>query len=322
MTISVVIPAYNAGRFIEDAITSVLRQETPAAEIIVVNDGSTDRGYRDLERLHDTIRVIDQPNRGVSAARNLGCDVATGRYIAILDADDVWLPGKLGAQLAHLRRHPEVDAVFCRGLLWLYPQSEPPRLVPEDPPGPPGSCPATALCYSDLLCSPAVAPSTLLIKRSVWRELRGFDERLRYGEDHDFYLRLSHGHKVDVLETIGMLYRRHPGSATATIQNDNHLADVLTATLRSLGTTDKFGQAVDRVRLSQRLARIHLEHGYAHFLSGSFRIARREYALAARMRPLDVRAMGYLAVAHVPWLRGMVRRLRQSVIFHETGQLI
>src|SRR6185437_2151448 len=159
MTVSVVIPAYNAGDFIEDAIASVLHQEAAADEIIVVNDGSTDRDYKDLERLHGTIRVIDQPNRGVSAARNLGCEAATGRYIAILDADDVWLPGKLRAQLAHLARHADVDAVFCRGLLWIFSAAGPQRRIPDIPRDSTESLSATPLCYSDLLCSTAVAPS-------------------------------------------------------------------------------------------------------------------------------------------------------------------
>ena len=118
MGVSVIIPAYNAGRFIEEAIESALLQDCPADEIIVVNDGSTDRDYNEIESLGTQIRVIQQSNRGVSAARNLGVDLAQQEYVAILDADDVWILGKLRAQMTHLTQHPDCDAVFCLGLNW------------------------------------------------------------------------------------------------------------------------------------------------------------------------------------------------------------
>lgn len=323
MSVSVIIPAYNAGSFIEDAIASVLSQETAIAEIIVVNDGSTDRDYRALERLHGAIRVIDQPNRGVSAARNRGCEIATGEYVAILDADDIWLPGKLRRQMQHLRAHTDIDAVFCRGLLWLPSHADAQWRLPEISRDSLESAPASShLYYADFLCSIPAAPSTMVVKRSVWRDLGGFNEQLRYGEDHDFYLRLSHGHRVDLLHIVGMLYRRHSSSATATVQSKNHLADVITTAIRTLGTTDKFGRAADKSSLSRRLAHLHLEQGYAHFLSRDFQVARSEFARAARTWPLNLKAMTYLAVAATPCLRGMVRRLRNPTHTHEDGQVI
>lgn len=302
-----VIPAYNAGRFIEEAIGSVLSQETAADEIIVVNDGSTDRNYLDLQKLHTTIKVIEQPNRGVSAARNLGCDAAVGDYIAILDADDVWLPGKLQAQMRHLERHPGTDAVFCRGLQWTPTSAgsgwAKPQLACPDPESPPA---ASHLRYADLICSGPGAPSTMVVKRSVWKELGGFNERMRYGEDLDFYLRLSHGRRVDLLDMVGMLYRLHPASATAVVQAENHWADVLVRTADALGMADKFGQRVDPARFARHLAFVHFDHGYDHFCSGSFRIARREFARALSKDPRRFKTWLLLAVSSLPGLRTLV----------------
>ena len=310
MSVSVVIPAYNAGGFIEDAIGSVLRQDMPADEIIVINDGSTDRDYADLQRLHPTIRVIQQPNQGVSAARNLGCDVATGDYVALQDADDIWLPRKLREQMVFLTQNAEYDAAFCLGYRWTPNPSEAHPTLPS--PDHLGSAPATAtrLSYEDFLCSVAAVPATLVVKKSVWKSLGGFNERMRYGEDRDFCLRLSHRHRVGLLKFIGMLYRQHPNSATAKIQQRNHWAETIENAVDTLGLTDTFGHSVDRSRLKRHLSHVHFIHGYSHFWSGSFQVAQREFAQASRMAPLTPRALTYLALSSTPGIRDLVRRSR------------
>ena len=313
MGVSVVIPAYNAGAFIEDAITSVLRQETPADEIIVVNDGSTDRDYADLGRRHPTVRVVHQSNRGVSAARNVGCDAATGDNIAILDADDIWLPGKLREQMRHLHENPQIDAAFCLGREWTPISGKHEPLLPspahqmQSPPE------VTRLYYSDFLCSDAVYPSTMVVKRSVWKSLGGFDERMRYGEDRNFYLRLSHRHQVVLLNCVAMLYRKHPASATAVLQQRNYLAEAITDAIRTLGLTDKFGNTVDQIRLKRHLSLVHFMHGYNHFWFGSFQVAQREFTQASRMNSSTLRILAYLALSCTPGVRNLLRRSRRPL---------
>ncbi len=108
MRISVVIPAYNAGRYIGRAIDSVLAQTRPAEEIIVVDDGSTDNTAEIAGAYGDRIRFIRQENAGASVARNTGIAAATGNWIAFLDADDEWLPEKLRLQTEHLERNPDL----------------------------------------------------------------------------------------------------------------------------------------------------------------------------------------------------------------------
>lgn len=318
-TVSVIIPAYNAGRFIEDAIASVLAQDLPANEIVVVNDGSNDRDYSRLERLHKTLKVIDQENRGVSAARNAGCAAATGLYVALLDADDVWLPGKLRAQVQHLSREPAIAAVFCRGHVWtpaVDGASWPRPVIPAESHT---SDPRVIhLRYPDFLCSIPVAPSTMVIRRSVWLEIGGFNENLRYGEDHDFYLRLSHQSMVDLLDIQGMLYRRHPQSATAVVQDQNHLADVVLRAAEELGTTDTFGNRVDPQLFATYLSRIHFQHGYEHFCSGSFRIARREFSLAVKGKRAGLRTWAYLLLSQAPGFRVVVRNVRRALPHRES----
>lgn len=93
MTLSVIIPVYNAQKYLEEAVQSILKQPCQDIEIIIINDGSQDRSGEVAEQLaknHENIKVIQSSNHGVSHARNLGIDAACGEYIAFLDADDVW----------------------------------------------------------------------------------------------------------------------------------------------------------------------------------------------------------------------------------------
>jgi len=107
-TISVVIPAYNAGAYIARAIDSVLRQTHPAEEIIVVDDGSTDNTAKVVKGYCSKVKYIYQQNTGASAARNAGIEAATCEWIAFLDGDDEWLSGHLQTQTELLQRNPDL----------------------------------------------------------------------------------------------------------------------------------------------------------------------------------------------------------------------
>lgn len=109
--VSVVIPAYRAARTIGRAVGSVLAQTAPAAEILVIDDGSPDDLAAALAQYGDRVMLIRQPNGGAASARNLGIDRAKGNFIAFLDADDYWSPQKLQRQLALFERHPELGLV-------------------------------------------------------------------------------------------------------------------------------------------------------------------------------------------------------------------
>ncbi len=303
MGLSVVIPAYNAGRFIEEAIESALMQDCPADEIVVVNDGSTDRDYRELESLGTQIRVIQQSNRGVSAARNLGFSVARQEYVAILDADDVWISGKLRAQMTHLSQHPDCDAVFCLGFNWESDGNGATWTYPSVAPVGAQSAPrAIRLRYRDFLCGIPVASSTMVVKKAVWQALGGFDESMRYGEDQEFNLRLSREYRVDVLDAIGMLYRRHRSSATARIQDPNHWAELIEGAVARWGLIDRWGVRVDRAEIARYLSRLHFLHGYEHFWHGSLSIAGREFGRALMQRPFTPKYLGYLLASSIPGL--------------------
>lgn len=119
MMVSVVIPTFNRGPLVSQAVDSVLRQEYPGdMEIIVVDDGSTDDTRTIVAAFGERVRYISQPNRGMNAARNVGIEASRGEYVALLDSDDVWLPFKLSLQLEVMERFVDPGFSFTNFYIW------------------------------------------------------------------------------------------------------------------------------------------------------------------------------------------------------------
>lgn len=133
--VSVVMPAWNAERFIEEALRSILDQTVPPAVIVVVDDGSTDATARLAASVGGSVTVIRLPHVGIGAARTAGIAATTSEFVALLDADDLWLPRKLERQLAAMDAHPATDAVFCHTEEFSDPVDVPPPGV-RHPRGP------------------------------------------------------------------------------------------------------------------------------------------------------------------------------------------
>jgi glycosyltransferase involved in cell wall biosynthesis len=180
MTVSVVIPAYNAEAFLRKAINSVLNQTHPAKEIIVVDDGSKDGTCAVVESYGDRVRLIRQQNQGPAITRNTGANAATGDYIAFLDSDDGWNPEKLEKQLAAFRAAP--DSVLCYTSLMML-QEDGARTIQRaaDP-----KTIATALRVGN----PCITPSCVMVSRQVFEQVGGFSTTLKGCEDWELWLRL------------------------------------------------------------------------------------------------------------------------------------
>lgn len=194
-TVSVIIPCFNQGQFLEEAVASVLAQSFTDFEIIVVNDGSTDdRTNRLLQNFSsENTRVIHTANQGLAAARNNGIAVAEGKYILPLDADDRILPTYLAQAVAILDRDPEVGIVYCKARLfgavdteWELPEYSLERMLVDN----------------IIFCSAC-------FRRDDWLATGGYDPGMIYGwEDYEFWLCLiEKGRKVERIPDTLFCYR-------------------------------------------------------------------------------------------------------------------
>ncbi len=190
--ISVIIPTYNRGWIIKEAIDSVLAQEYINYELIVVDDGSTDDTHDILNSYQKNFLVLRQNNKGVSAARNRGFAAASGRFIAFLDSDDIWLPQKLSQQVDFFQSNP--DALICQTEeIWIRNNV---RVNPKKRHKKPSGMifePSLSLCL--------VSPSAVMIKKNLFEEVGLFDETLPACEDYDLWLRVSCRHPVHLIDT-------------------------------------------------------------------------------------------------------------------------
>lgn len=214
--VSVVIPAHNAAAHLVDCLASVRAQVGEFdLETIVVDDGSTDETAAIAGR-HPDVKCLTQPNCGPSAARNAGIAKARGEFIAFLDADDLWPPGKLAAQLKTLKQHDSAALAFgdCRQFdaSGARPRTEfeanglgtaawgAAGLVPD--------------AYERLLAENFITMGSVVLRRAVLDEVGGFAEELRLVEDLELWLRIARHHPVAWCGRVCLLRRRHAANTS------------------------------------------------------------------------------------------------------------
>lgn len=196
-TISAIIPTYNRADLILRSLKSVLAQTRPVTEVVVVDDGSTDNTRETLAPYLDRITYIHQGNAGVSAARNRGAREARGEWLAFLDSDDEWLPGKIERQFQAIEANPQAILVYGGARVREPDGSESEgRAIPDSE------------LRTALRNGTAIATSAAIVRRDVFLEAGGFDESLSFGEDWDLWLRLKeHGAFLGVAEPLMLSHR-------------------------------------------------------------------------------------------------------------------
>ena len=191
--ISVVIPVFNREAFIARAIDSVLSQTLLPDEIIVVDDGSYDGTADILRSYEDKIETIMIANSGVSKARNKGIKASSGKWITLLDSDDIWHPTKLEEQMAYHDSHATImiSHTFEK---WMRNDKEiKQKKVHQKPQG---------WCFEENLDFCKIAPSTIMIERSVFEKVGYFDEGLEVCEDYDLWLRILRSYELGLVESV------------------------------------------------------------------------------------------------------------------------
>jgi glycosyltransferase involved in cell wall biosynthesis len=239
-TISVIVPVYDMGRYLPEAIASIEGQGIDDVEIIVVDDGSTDDTPDVIASLGSRVVAVGQENRGPAAARNRGIEIATGEVFAFLDADDLWPQGKLALQLERLARDPDLDVLLGRI-----------RFVALDG----GSIPNIEFEDLDAKTLTHVHLGSGVYRRRAFERIGRFDETLRFAEDVDWFLRAREaGLRIAILPDVTLVYRLHGANMTREIaERDEPMLGVLKRSLDRRRTAGIVGDLTHWRTLDDRL---------------------------------------------------------------------
>ena len=243
--ISVLMPIWNSERNLREAIASVRSQTVSCWELLLIDDGSEDKSLRIALEFAEMepyrIRILRHPageNRGSSASRNLGLRHARGRFLAFLDADDLWLPDCLAMQLRVMKRHPEAAMVFCAAERWCHldqPFDEEKARAADwgdnyIPPVVPHGASTGLLPLGHLLQwyladeSKVPCICSVFMRTAVARAVGGFEEQFRgLYDDQAFHAKVALAHPVVAHGACVARYRQHPGSCCAEAREDDAL---------------------------------------------------------------------------------------------------
>ena len=212
-SVCVIIPAYNSACFIARTLESALAQDYPNQEVIVVDDGSTDNTREVVERFGSRVRYIRQENQGPHIARNRGVVESRGEFIAFLDSDDEWLPGRLSKCL-----QPMIDAPQI-GMTWCLTRCKYPDGREETH----GAGSEKGRVFPNLFWQPpAMQTSSTNYRRSVLQDVVTFERPLRFFEDQDFYIRVREKTRIACVDEILTVY--HIRAASFSYSRDEEQA--------------------------------------------------------------------------------------------------
>ncbi len=207
MSVSVVIPAYNALKFLPQTLASIRAQTFRDFDITVVDDGSSDGTRAWLTEQRDPqLKVVYQTNQGVAQARNTGIWQSRGDYIAFLDADDLWEPTKLEQQVACLEANPGVGLVHTAIRYIDEAGNDLHRTLGVQGEG--------SIWHEVVLKMPVRCGSTPLIRRSCFAEVGGFETSLRFAEEWDMWIRIARRFDFAIINEPLVRYRQHPNNMT------------------------------------------------------------------------------------------------------------
>lgn len=323
--VSVVIPAYNAAKLVADTIEGVLAQTYPNVETVVVDDGSKDDTAAVLARFGEKIRVVSKPNGGLASARNAGTRAARGAYVAMVDADDICTPDRIGLQVAFMEAHPELvlsSTGFSAfdttgrldddygpsyysmigeapaGIASLYPQKERKRLAPVG-----GDAIEVVTyrgpIYDALVRGNFVHPPTIFFRRPLFDQVGDFDTSLRFTSDWEWLVRAARRGPFGYLDRALLEYRVSPGQMSGGTNSRRAALENLRI-LEKLCEEDRELFARDRATLERSLVEFCLDAAYVHADNHTIETLRL-LARSLRYRPMPSAAtFKLLAKALIP----------------------
>lgn len=307
--VSVIIPCYNAARFVVPAVESVLAQSYRPVEVIVVDDGSTDDTARVLEPYQKAIRYIGQPNGGPAGARNRGLAQARGELIAFLDADDAWLPDKLALQVRSLKDAP--GAALVHSDVYYYDEATGVRTRRDFPRGD-----YAGHCYLLLFQGSRVTFSSVVVRRECLEQVGGFDETIRHAsvEDYDLLLRVARRFAFAYTPEPLVVYRLHDGNGSGNLAR--MVFGELLVIEKALRNDPDLPRVVGARKVRERLFALHYGLGYLAYDREDLGGARRHFlraALTGQSEGALRSSLYYLACWAPPPLLRRLRSIRRTL---------
>jgi glycosyltransferase involved in cell wall biosynthesis len=314
---SVVIPSYNRADFLPACVESVRRSGLQQAEIVLVDDGSTDETPEVVRRLGPGIRYLYQPNGGEASARNVGIRHSRGRYVAFLDSDDQWLSGGHQALVEFLEQHPEVKVGFGDALIGSakadYRSMSAtfghdgfrPQTLRELPGGFRVLDGRAMFCY--LTHRIGISVCTFVVRRTALLAAGGFDETIRLGVDWELWLRLALRHVFVYYDRSLATYHRHSSNISRLVGAELGAGESVRLLKRLLAKEPSLAPD-ERACLESGLADRLQGWGYVAFDRGDYALARARCAESLRLRKARPRAWFYWLASWMP--PRMIRALR------------
>lgn len=302
--VSVIIPSYNCELYIAETINSILNQSFKDIELIVVDDGSTDRTCEIVASYSAPVRLIRQQNARVCAARNRGISEAVGQYICLMDHDDFWFPHKLEQQVNLLQVHTEVGVVYSSFILWnadsngrfpapasfdlaVFPDGIDPEL--------------SGWIYHQFLLDCWMLTSTAMFRREVFEKCGNFNVNLPYSEDWDLWLRISKEYQFIKLNQPTTLYRQHKLQGNRLVRDIDYRTLLLARSVKDWGLCSPDGRCLSSRRFRQQLAVYHAEFARGHLRAGNLKISIHTFIKAWLLDPLHVKYLAYVPAVLMGW---------------------
>lgn len=302
--VSVVIPTYNCEPYIADTIASVLAQTHRPIEVIVIDDGSTDRTPEIVAAQGDRVHLIRQTNQGVCVARNRGFELSRGEFVCFLDHDDHWYPWKLQRQIEAFHAHPEAGVVFTKFLRWSPNDGAfalPANVAPNDDQAPPIDPEFSGWIYHQFLLDCWALTSTAMIRREALANCGGFDTELPYSEDWDLWLRLSQEYPFIKLDAVSTLYRQHPEQGNRKLRAVDYRTLLLENACQRWGLASRDGRRIESNVFHRRLAQYHLQFALHHLQHNSTAVARHALLQAWRRHPTQLKLPALICASLLGW---------------------
>ncbi len=301
--ITVVIPAYNAADRIIECLSSVWSQPGVTTEVIVIDDGSIDNLEGTVQTFcGDSLRYFRQNNAGPAAARNRGILEAKGKYIAFLDADDVWLPGKLAKQLAVLQENPEVALCFTDMMHFENGNKIHHSYLHEKK----YFSLTSGWVYKKLLQQCFIFTPSVMVRSQVLNELGSFNESLKIGEDYELWLRIARTYQVAFIDEPLLIRHRHGGNITANTGLYIHSLIRMYEMELKYNAANRANQKI----IFNSLAELYFNLGYFLFAEASFPEARKAFFRSFSYKP-NIESFRLLICSCLPSsLKKFLRRVR------------